>query len=212
VGKAGRANQQRDKRGRFARKGGGESFASRGLAALKSFKDSKYAKPAGRLALAVGATMLHKHLANRHADREVARYKQGGGPALPPHTPEAKPTEATKAAKSGRARSMSIGGGVRLAGKELDTLISTVDRGLTESRNHGFVARGYQQLRTAKALETKGMLRRQAHPEGASDTDKRFPNFVPTDAAIDALKKAGHLSSENAMKWRNSWKKPGRDL
>jgi len=107
---------------------------------------------------------------------------------------------------------MRIGGGARLAAKEFDTLISTVDRGISESRNHGLVARSYQQLRTAKALEKKGMLRRQNHPEGASDTDKRFPNFVPTDAAIDALKKAGHLSSENALKWRNSWKKSGRDL
>jgi hypothetical protein len=103
-------------------------------------------------------------------------------------------------------------GGARIAGKELDTLISTVDRGIAESRNHGHVPRSYQQLRTAKALEKKGLLRRQSHPEGASETDKRFPNFVPTDAAIDALRKAGHLSSENAMKWRNNWKKPGRDL
>lgn len=105
-----------------------------------------------------------------------------------------------------------MGGGVRLAPKELDTLIATVDRGISESRNHGFVARTYQQTRTAKALETKGLLKRQSHPDGVSASDKRFTNYVPTDAAISALKKGGHLSDSKALEWKNNWKKPGRDL
>jgi hypothetical protein len=199
-----RDDQPRDRRGRFASSKSG--FAARGLAALSAFRGSTVAKAASGAAAVGGAAYLASRIAKR---RELGSGSEaGGGPKQLPPGPSAPKELRAKP----RAKTMRAGGGVRLAPKELDTLIQTVDRGLAESRNHGFVARGYQQLRTAKALETKGMLRRQAHPEGASATEKRFPNFVPTDAAIDALKKAGHLSSDRALEWKNNWKKPGRDL
>lgn len=202
-------NQQRDKNGRFAKKGGGSSFASRGLAALGALRSSGALKTGATVAAGAAAVGGAAYLASRMASRgQLKSSEAGGGPKLLPAGPSASKAVGPKP----RSKTMRIGGGVKLAPKELDTILQTVEAGIGESRNHGLVARSYQQVRTAKSLETKGMLKRQAHPKGASDSDKRHPHFVPTDAAITALKKAGHLTSERAMEWRNNWQKPGRDL
>lgn len=175
--------QKRDAKGRFADEG--KTDAERG----RLFNVRNAAIAVG-LAAAVGG---------------VAYYARKGA------TGKEKPGEMISRA-SGGAATTNLGKGVRLTPKQTGTMVGAITNGIYQSRNHGVVALTYGDERTLGVLERHGLMRQQSHPEGTPSDIRKYRHYVPTEAGVQAMVRAGRFTQRDYMTWKNNWKKSGRSF
>lgn len=180
--------QKRDENGRFA----SGSFAESRLAAFGKHL-------AGKAAVAAGAA------GGLYAAQKLMSRGDAPAPDKPPVT-AAKAPEPTATAKKTQPhnRSISLGHGVRIKGAQVSTLEQAASVAINNTRNHGFVAHSSDKLRTAKSLEKLALVERRAHPEGTPESAARRPHYVITRQGVDALVKAGLLTTGDRDKWERA--------
>lgn len=194
-------NQKRDKNGRFA-SGSSSGFAASRLAAF----GKHVAEKAGKAAAIAGATYLAGRALGAIDRKVTAAAKEidaeEAATRVKPAAESPKPAEAKK--PQPHNRSISLGQGVRIKGAQVSTLEQAAQAALANTRNHGFVAHSSDKLRTARSLEKLALIEKRKHPEGTPESAMRRPHYVITRQGVDALVKAGLLTTGDRDKWERA--------